>query len=112
MLTSSGPANISGNKVSTSIFMLDRRSSESSARRPVLDNLQGAAHAFAGAAGSQERANRIDGHPLPADHPSHVTRAEAQFINGQAVALHWSDRHLVRMFHESLDHEFQESLHK
>src|SRR5438105_5310432 len=111
MLTSSGPANISGNKVSTSIFMLHSRRRGHSARRPVFDNFQHAAQTLFGAARREQRADRIDRHSLPPNHPPHVARSKAQFIYGHAVALHWSDRYLVAMFHQSFDQIFQESLH-
>src|SRR2546423_7056394 len=111
ILTSSGPANISGNKVSTSIFMLHFQGGKRSARRPVLNNFQGASQTLARAAGREQGANRVDRHALPANHPPHILRIEAQLVNRQPIALDWSYRYLARMFDESLNDIFQERLH-
>src|SRR5947209_20548629 len=97
MLTSSGPANISGNRVCTSIFKLPWQRGEGSARRLYLNNLQAAAQTFSGAAGREQRANRVDRHALPADDPPHIRGIKAQFVNRQSIAIHWRHGRLVWM---------------
>jgi len=75
MLSSSGPANIAGNKVKTSIFIgqpwlrwrFRAFQPARSARRRFFHDFQRAAQPLLGAARQQERANRIDGHALPAN---------------------------------------------
>src|SRR5258708_30084687 len=98
MLTSSGPVNISGNKVSTSIFMLPFPRGEGSTRRLFLNNLQHAAQALFRAAGREQGANGVNRHPLPANDPPDIIRVEAQFVNRQPVAFDWSDGHFVGLF--------------
>src|ERR1700744_2669232 len=78
MLSSSGPANIAGNKVSTSIFISRRRCSRH--KSLVFDDLDRATHALLGAAGLQERTDGIDRRALAADDLAHVRRIQAQFI--------------------------------
>src|ERR1043166_1071026 len=122
MLTSSAPPNISGNKVSTSIFMphlsllsvaavYDRRRNEYSARRFFFHNFQQTAQTLLGAARRQQRTDGINRHPLPPNYSAHIPRVETQFIHCQPIALDRPDRHLVRVFDQALDHIFQEGLH-
>src|SRR5690242_4918039 len=98
MLSSSGPANIAGNSVSTSIFMASpgrqqvpltqspakRRSPpyrhrSGLANRILFHNLKSAAQALLGAAGQEQRSDRIDGHSLASDYFSNVLGVQAQF---------------------------------
>src|ERR1041385_499499 len=111
MLTSSGPANKAGNNVSTSIFMPMRARADSTGLA-VLDDLHRAAQPLLGAAGQQQRSNRVDGHSLPPDDLSHVGWIHAQFVDRHAVALHRRDAHLVGMLHESFNDKFEKGLHE
>src|SRR5439155_27305202 len=121
MLTSSGPANISGNNVSTSTF-IEPHTRQSSPWFPLasigiaapillLDNLQRAAQSLLRAASGEQRSNRVDRHALLSNNAPDIFSVEAQFINGQPVALHRIDLHVIRMAHQPFHHIFQESLH-
>src|SRR5437899_6087072 len=122
MLSSSGPANIAGNKVSTSIFTSSSSSSSSSSNfdyedededdlASVLDNLQRAAQPLLGAAGQQERPDGVDRLPLPPDDPAHVLRIETQLVHRRALARHRRDRDRLGPRHKPFDNVFEKGLH-
>src|SRR5438045_1417578 len=95
MLSSSGPANIAGNKVSTSIFMAARICQALICQGPgpasflgsFLDDFQRATLPFSGRAHLEQRTYRVDRCALFADNLADVRRMDAQFINGHAFAL-------------------------
>src|SRR5215211_712460 len=114
MLTSRGPLNISGKRVSTSTFIPLSRSTRRCAGVLlfVLDDLDGATQTLFGAARQQQGADRIDRHALPPDDPSDIAFVQAQFVNRHSIPLHRSDNHVVGMLHQPFDNVFQEPLHK
>ncbi len=82
MLSSSGPANIAGNRVSTSIFMLCRTLAPCGAAglsfRPlVFHYLHRAAQTFFRAAHLQQGPDGLDGGALLPDHLAHIALAKA-----------------------------------
>src|SRR4051812_15632642 len=95
MLKSSGPTNISGNKVSTSIFMLEKTSSTNGGhkraatnlRRFLLDDFNRATQTFFRAAREQERSNRVNRHSLFANYFSNIVLMQAQLINRQPIFI-------------------------
>src|SRR5688572_22174368 len=114
MLTSRGPLNISGKRVSTSIFICSlprRRDSSCRSLLFVLDDLEGATQALLGAAGQQQRTDGIDRHTLSSDNTAHVAFVQPQFVNRHPIALHRRNRHVIRILHQPFDHEFQERFH-
>src|ERR1044071_3202923 len=122
MLSSSGPANMAGNNVSTSIFILLPAAilEHWAWAAPVLVSLacrvffydfQGAAQTAVGAARQQQRPNGVNGHALAANYLADILRMEAQFINRRAFALDGCDSYSVRMLHKSFDDVFEKGLH-
>src|SRR5438876_9407333 len=59
----------------------------SSSGRRLLDNFEGAAHSLLRAAGQEQRTNRVNRHPLPANYLTDILRIQAQFINRRPLAL-------------------------
>src|SRR5437879_2991387 len=94
MLSSSGPENIPGKSVSTSIFML--------VRPPACDwcpstvhQLKRTALSLLGAARLQQSANRVHRLSLTSDDPAGIRRIQPQFKNRLAAAFHRGHRHFV-----------------
>src|SRR6185437_13221658 len=120
-------ANIAGNKVRTSIFTQSSSFSSSfscsksisrtrtrtkNESRPVLDNLHRATHSLLRAARQQQRPDRVDRHPLPANDLADVLRIQPQFINRRPLALDRGDRHRVRVLHQPFNDILEKGLHK
>lgn len=77
----------------------------------LIDDFEGAAQAALGAADEEEGANGVDGSALATDDFTHVCRVNAEFVNGEAVAIRRGDRHGVRAIDEPFDHVIQKGFH-
>src|SRR5882762_1685886 len=130
MLSSSGPTNIAGNNVSTSIFIDSAPNAASPgldsfsrilARLPrlfsgflarvIFHDLQRATEPLFGAARQQQGANRVDRHALPPDHFAHILRVQAQLINSSSFPLDRRYGDGVRILHQTFDDVFEKRLH-
>src|SRR6266699_1663090 len=79
---------------------------------PFLNNLQRATLALLGRANLQQRPDGVDRRPLFADDFADVGGMHAQFINGYALLLDWSDVDRIGPIHQAFDDVFEEGLHK
>src|SRR2546422_9972317 len=114
MLSSSGPANIAGNKVRTSIFMaVSKTMPETTGHRyparprltfrPFFDDFEAAALSLFRAAHLQQGADGVNRRALFADDLADIGGMEAQLVNRRAFALHRGNGHRVRTVHQTLD---------
>src|SRR5215204_6561328 len=115
MLAFIGPVNISGNKVSTSTFIVSLPETAGmkllrltlGGRRShavvVFDNLQATAQASPPTASNQQRSNGVNGDAFSADDPADIGGVQAQFINRRTIAFHRRDGHSVWLAHQSFD---------
>src|ERR1051326_7289001 len=111
MLSSSGPANIPGNSVSTAIFTPPANSNPASTSGSFFNDLQRATQALFRAARQQQRTNRVNRHSLSANNFPNVLRMQPQFINCRSLALDRRHRHLVGVLHQTFDDVFEKGLH-
>src|SRR6185369_9895080 len=79
---------------------------------PFLNNLQRATLSLLGRPHLQKRPDGVDGRPLFADDLADVGGMHAQFINGQALLIDWSDVDCIRPVYQAFDYVFQKGLHK
>src|SRR5438477_10142171 len=111
MLTSKGPANISGKSVSTSTFMLHLWHDSLLPGRLLFDDFDGATLAFARAPGEEQGTNRVNRHALTTDDAAHIAGIHTQFVNGHTGAINRRDGDLVGIFDQTFHHVFQKGLH-
>src|SRR5215510_13046099 len=99
MLSSSGPANIPGNSVSTAIFIClpPTKSNPASTGGRFLNDFERATQALLGAAREQQRPNRVNRHPLTADDFADVLRMQPQFIDRGPLAFDRRYRDILGM---------------
>ena len=113
MLSSSGPANMAGNKVSTSIFMSGTRSRRRTAHCAGLSSTISIVQRTplrALPACNSERMALIVMPCRPMTRPD-VARREANLVNGLPAAFHRGNRHRIGVFDKALDHIFHKGLH-
>src|SRR5215510_457062 len=126
MLSSSGPANIAGNKVSTSIFTSPCSSSPSfsfSSSHKIFEDenenededdssllfhdFQRATDALFCAASQQQGSDRVDRHSLAPDHFADVRWVQTQFVDCRPFPFHRRNRHGIGMLHQPFNDVFE-----
>src|SRR5262245_18135227 len=121
MLSSSGPANIAGNRVKTSIFMVHRRrrgnrAPQPSPRRlslgPLFDEFKVAAKSLFRAAHLQQGPDGMNRRALFADDLPDIGWMKAQFINHRALAFHRRDGDRIGTVDQTFHDVFKERLHR
>jgi hypothetical protein len=77
-----------------------------------VNDFEGTAQAALGTAHEEQRTDGVDGCALTPDDFTHVSRVNAQFVNGGAVALGWGNRHRVRAVYQPFNYVIQKGFHK
>src|SRR6266436_8432366 len=114
MLSSSGPANIPGNSVSTAIFIClppTKSISASTVGGRFLNDFERATQALLGATREQQRPNRVNRHSLTANDFPDVLGVQPQFIDCRPLAFDRGHGHVIGMLHQPFDDVFEKGLH-
>src|SRR5262245_51597980 len=113
MLSSSGPANIPGNSVSTAIFIClpPTKSNPASTGGRFLNDFEPSTQPLLGATREQQRSNRVYRHPLSANDFADILRMQPQFINGRPFPLDRRHGDVLGMLNQPFDDVFEKGLH-
>src|SRR6267154_6246485 len=113
MLSSSGPANIPGNSVSTAIFIClpPTKSNPASMGGRFFNDFECATQTLLCTTREQQRPNRVNRHPLPANDLAHILRMQPQFINRRPLPLDRRHDHVIEMLYQPFDDVFEKGLH-